>query len=128
MNRQDPAEQVALPRNHKPLVFERVVPAFADQFRNIFLRQKIFVEPANLREHLQVGEILSLKIFFRALGRSARQMKSLPQLTVARIASDHIHRIRLKQILQRELALIPGQVFRRLGRDLRKGSWASPEA
>ena len=68
MHRQNPAKQFALPRDHKPLVFERIVPAFADQFRNVRLRQKIFVEPSNLRQHLQIGEILRLKIFLRSLG------------------------------------------------------------
>ena len=48
MDGQNPPEQFALPCDHKPLVLERIVTAFADQFRNVFLRQKIFVEPSNL--------------------------------------------------------------------------------
>ena len=120
MHRQNPAEQLALPRHHQPLVFERIVPAFADQFRNVFLRQKILVEPPNLREHLQVGEVLSLKIFLRALRRFPRPVKFLPQFAVPRIAPDYIHRIRLKQILQRKPPLPFCQVFRGLRRNLQK--------
>ena len=120
MDRQNPAEQFALPRDHKALVFERIVPAFADQFGNVFLRQKILVEPSNLREHLQVGEILRLKILLRPLGRISRPAKLLPQLAVPRIAPDYIHRIRLKQILQRKPALRLGQILGGLAGNLQK--------
>ena len=47
-------------------------------------------------------------------------MKFLPQLTVPRIASDYVHRIRLKQILQRKPPLVLRQIFRGLARNLQK--------
>src|SRR5271154_209925 len=116
MNRQNPAQQLTLSRYYESLVLKCIAPAFANQFRNVLLRQKVFVKPSNLREHLQVGEVLRLKIFLRSLGRVSRRVKFLKQLAVSRITPNDIHRIRLKQILQRKPTLLLREVFGGLAR------------
>ena len=91
-----------------------------DECGDIRIFQEELVEPRDLGEHLQIGEVLRLKIFFGPFGGIARAAKSLPQFMVARIAADHVHRIRLKQILQGETAFVGSQVFRRRGRDFQE--------
>ncbi len=120
MHRQHPAQQLALPPDHQPLIFERIVPPFANQFRNVLLRQKIFVKPSNLRKHLQVCKILRLKIFLRPFRRFSRPVTFLPQLAIPRITPDDIRGIRLKQILQREPPFRLRQVLRGLRHHLQK--------
>jgi hypothetical protein len=68
MRRQNLAHQFPLALNHKSLVVERIVPLLAHQRRNIFVFQKEFVEPGDLRKHLEIGEVLGLKEFLRPLG------------------------------------------------------------
>ena len=127
MRRQHSAQQFPFPRNHKLLIVERVAVPLGHQRRDVFLFQKEFVEPRNLRQDLQVGEILRLKISLRALRMVAMLAKALPQLAVARIAPDHVLRIRLKQILQREAPLLHAtRSLAGLDATLRNGSCAVP--
>ena len=91
-----------------------------DQRRNVFLFQKEFVEPRHLRQHLQVGKILRLKIALRAFRMIAVLAKPLPQFAISRIAPNQILRIRLKQILQCEPPLGQRQILGRLGRHVEK--------
>src|SRR5256714_3423724 len=102
MCRQHTREQFSLSRNHKFLIIERVVMPFRDQRRNVFLLEEEFIEPSDLREHLQIGKILRLKIPFSAIRMIPLLAKPLPQFLVARIPSNDILRICLKQILQRK--------------------------
>ena len=104
----------------KLLIFERVVALFLDQRRNVFVFQKEFVEPCDLRQHLQVGEVLRIKIFFRFLGRIAMLAEPLEQLPVARIPPNHIRVVGLKKILQGEVPLLLRQILGRLGRHVQK--------
>ena len=90
------------------------------QRRYVLLFQKEFVEPGNLRQHLQIGKILRLKIPLRPFRMIAMLAKPLPQFAIPRIAPNHILRIRLKQILQRKAPLLQRQIFRRLGRHSQK--------
>ncbi len=87
------------------------------QRRHVLLFQKKLVEPRNLRQHLQIGKILRLKIPLRPLRMVPMLPKPFPQLAVPRIPPNHVQRIRLKQILQREPPLVQRQILRRLGRD-----------
>src|ERR1700677_683731 len=84
VRRQNPAEQLTLERDDKPLLFEAVIAAFADQFRDVFFPEKILVEISNLGEHLQVGELLSITILLRLLRRAPRPGTVLPQSAIAR--------------------------------------------
>src|SRR3984957_18206768 len=120
MRRQHSSKKFSFQRNHKTLVLEREVSSLADQLRDIFFPQKIFIEPPDLREHLQIGEILRLKIFLRALCRIPRRLKLLQQLAISRIPSNNIRMIRLKQIAQRKPPLFQGQIFRSLARDIQE--------
>jgi hypothetical protein len=112
--------------NHKTLIFERVVALFLDQRGNIFIFQKEFVEPCDLRQHLQIGEVARLKIFFRFLGRYPCSPETLEKLPVARIAPNQVRRIRLKKILQGKLPLSCVKSFAGLAATFRNGSCAVP--
>ena len=120
MRRQNSSQQLLLARNHKLLIVERVAVPLGDQSRHILLFQKELVEPGKLRQDLQVGEILRLKISLRPFRMIAVLAKPFPQFAVPRIAPDQVLRIRLKQILQREAALVERQLLRRLGRHGKK--------
>ena len=99
------AEQFPLTADHEALIVEGIVVLLAHQFRNLAVLEKKLVEPCDLGEDLQIGEVLRLKELFSALRRIPGAAKALPQLTVSRVAPDQVHRIRLKQVLQSETAL-----------------------
>jgi hypothetical protein len=111
-------QQLTLLPNHELLILQRIVPAFLDQCRNLRLFQEEFVKPGYLREHLEVGKILRLEIAFGALGGIPDTAKPLPQLPVPGVASDHIHRICLKQVLESEAAFFGVKVSRWFLRNL----------
>ena len=75
MGRQNPRQQLALLGYHQALIVERIISLLADQFGNIFFFEKIFVEPSNLREHLQIGEVLRQKISLCLFGNRAGTAK-----------------------------------------------------
>ena len=102
---QNLGQQFPFALDHKTLIVERVVALFLDQRGNVFVFQKEFVEPCNLRKHLQVGEMLRLKILFGLLGHIAVLAEPLPQFPVARVTSNHVCRIRLKEILKGEVPI-----------------------
>src|SRR2546422_11553707 len=104
----------------KALIVQRVVPAFLDQRGDFRVQKKEFVKPGDLREHLQVGEVLRLKIFLGPFGSITAATKTLPELAVTRIADNHGKRIGLEKILQSEAALFRSKIFRWLGRYLQK--------
>src|SRR5579872_6139440 len=56
------ADQFLLARDHKLLIVERIVVPLSDQRGDIFFFEKEFVKPCNLRQDLQIGKILWLKI------------------------------------------------------------------
>src|SRR5579863_6778766 len=106
------ANQSTLSSDNKGLILEGEGMTFLDQCGNIRIFQKELVEPCDLGQHLQIGEVLRLKVFLSPLRRITGTAKSLPQLMVARIASDHVHRVRLKQVLQGEEPLVDREVLR----------------
>ncbi len=116
MGRKNQPQQLPLARNDLPLIVERIIPPFADQFRNVLLFLKVLVEPPDLRQHLQVGEILRQKILVRFLRHASRAAKLLEQLAIARISPDHINGMSLKQILQRKPAFLLRQFLCRPAR------------
>ncbi len=99
------------PQNHffllddKALVFERIVASFCNQRSDIFFFQKKLVEPGELRQHLEVGEILRLKVFLCPLRGRSLITKAVEQFLITRIAADEVGGIGLKQILQGKTAL-----------------------
>jgi hypothetical protein len=83
--------------------------------------QEEFVKPGDLGEHLQIGEVLGLEVFVRALRVVAGTAEALPQLAIARVAANHVDVVGLEQVLQGKAPLFWRQVSSRLGRDLQEG-------
>ena len=54
--------------------------ALLDQLRDVCFFQKEFIEPGDLREHLQVGEVLRLKVLLGPLGGCSVLAEAVPQL------------------------------------------------
>ena len=92
-----------------------------DQIGDAGFFQEKLIEPSDLGEHLQVGKVLRLKIFFGALRRLARIAEALPKFVIARIAADHVHGICLKKILQRKAPLVRSKVLGRFGSNVEEG-------
>jgi len=76
----------------------------------IAVLEKEFVKPGDLRQHLQVREVLRKKKLFGTFRVRAGAAKALKQFCVTRIASDEIGGIRLEKILESETALFERQV------------------
>ena len=75
----------------------------------VFL-QELFIEPGELREHLQIAKRLAVRtVAARAPGFCPERLPLIEQLAVARIAVDHPRRVRLKEILEDERLLVFGQ-------------------
>ena len=117
---QNLGQQFPFTGHHEALIFQRVVASFLNEPGDVRIVQKKFIEPGDLREHLQVGKVLRREIFLGALGCAAGAAKVVPQLPVARIASNQVCRIGLEQILQRETTLVGSQVFCRFGGNLKE--------
>ena len=98
----------------------RIVPFLADQFRNVPVFEEKLVEPRDLGKHLEVREILGLKIFLGPFRRVARAAKTFPQLPVTRIASNQVRRICLKQVLQCESPLFQAEILARARRHIQE--------
>ena len=78
MRRQHPASNSRSRAITKLLIVQRVVVSFLDQRRDIWIFQKEFVKPCDLRKHLQIGEVLRLEISFRPLRMIARARETAP--------------------------------------------------
>src|SRR6516225_2936236 len=126
MRGEDLRQSLPLALNHEALVVEGVVAFLADELRDVGVFQKELVKPGDLGKNLQVGEILRQKELLRLLGRVTRVAESLPEFAVARVASDQVDRIRLKEILQGEAALFEAQVAGGPGRDLEEWVLGGP--
>src|SRR5436190_12040221 len=108
-------------KDDKALIVQRVVPAFLDQGGDFRILKKEFVEPGNLRKHLQIGKVLRLEIFLGWFRTIPAATKTLPEFAVAWIAANHVNRIGLEKILQSESTLFGSKIFRWLRRHLQKG-------
>ena len=106
--------------NHQLLVVAAEVLALLNQGGDLGLVQKVLVEPGELRQHLQVGIVAGDEVRLRPLRAIAGRAIAFPQLAIARIAPNHVHRVRLEQILQREAPLGRRQLRRRLGHQVKK--------
>src|SRR5256885_10240655 len=120
MCRHHPRKKFTFSGDDSRLVFERIISALANQFRNIRLFQKVFVEPTNLGQHLQVGKVLGLKNLLRTLWRIPSAAEPLPQLPVTWITANYVRGMGLKQILQSETSLIEGKIIRGLSSHLKE--------
>ena len=120
MCRKHLGQQLAFALDRETLVFQRVVAAFLDQLRNLRIVEKEFVEPCNLREHLQIGKVLGLKIFLGPLRRITCAPESFPQFLIARVTAYQMDWVGLEQILQCEMTLVECEVVGRLGRHLQE--------
>src|ERR1700690_845492 len=120
MGRQDLGQQFALSIYYKTLVRERVIASFFNESSDVGLVEEKFIEPGDLRQDLQVGEVLRRKIFLCGFRRAARVAKVVPQLPVAGITRNQILRISLEKILQRETTLVRSEILRGLGGNFQK--------
>jgi hypothetical protein len=83
------AQDLQLFASHQPLVVERVIEAFGEQLGNLRIAgAELLVEPDQLRDHLQVAEILRREA-------AARQVEAA--LGVARFVEAGVARKRLGQ-------------------------------
>ena len=64
-----------------------------------------FIEPCDLRQHLQIGEVLQLEEL-RELGGIAPVAKMIPEFAVPGIAPNHVVWIGLKKILEGKAELL----------------------
>ena len=120
VDRQNLRQHFALPGHYETLIVERVAPTLFDEAGDVGILEEVFIEPGDLRKHLQVGEVLRREVFFRGFRRAARAAKMLPQFPVSRITSNQILRIGLEEILQSETTLFGGEVFCRFGGNFEK--------
>src|SRR5579872_5496547 len=93
-------QQRTLASDHEGLLLQGKSVTFFDQRRDLWIIQEKLIKPCDLRKHLQVSEVLRLKVFVRPFRRITKAAKSLPKGLVSRIAADHVHRVGLKEILQ----------------------------
>ena len=121
MSRKHFGEQFAFASDNKALIIEGIISCFLDQRSDFGFLEEELIEPGDLREHLEISEILRLKIFFGTVRRLAGAAETLPQFAVARVATDHVDRVRLKEILQGKAALVRGEVFGWFGCNVEKG-------
>ena len=104
---QDFGQQFALPRDHEALIVQRVIRALFESARDIGIVQKEFVEPGDLRKHLQIGKVLRLKKLLGCFRGYRRHRESGPRIRgTGDSAQSDVFRIGLEQILQRKVALV----------------------
>ena len=72
------SHQCTLSANHECLILEREPTTLFDECGDVWLVEEEFIKPCDLGEHLQVREILCLKIFVGSLGGVTGGVKSLP--------------------------------------------------
>ena len=70
----------ALPRDNEVLILQRIVALFLNEPIDVRIIQKEFIEPGNLRKHLQVGEILGRKIFVDWLPVNRHHCETVPTI------------------------------------------------
>src|ERR1019366_2853361 len=102
-------QDLSLFRQHRQLIVAAEIFALPDQPRNFWIAQKILVEPCQLRQHLQVGVIPGHEVRFRPFRPDARRPIALQQLPISRVSSDHVDRVGLEQVLQREAPFSAGE-------------------
>ncbi len=107
-------QHLALFRDDQLLILAREVFALLHQCRDVGIRKEKLVKPRQLRQHLQICVIARNEVRLGSLGPRAGRVIPVPQVAIARIAPNHVHRVRLKQILQRESALGGVELARRL--------------
>src|SRR6185437_9924617 len=103
-------EQLALVLNDEVLLVTGEAAALLDDPGHFGLIEKKLVEPGNLREHLQVREVLRLKVALGFFWSVPGALHPLPEFPISRITSDQVLRIGLKQIAKAKAALGAGEV------------------
>src|SRR5690242_6654336 len=96
MRRQNFADQLALALYYELLIFPRESPCFLDQLGNRWFFQEKFVVPCNLRQHLQIGVILSCKKTLGALGGRCTPSETVIKFGVTRVPPNQVFGMRLK--------------------------------
>jgi hypothetical protein len=93
----------------------RISLAPRDKRRNFrVVPQILFVEPGQLREHLQVAKHLLIETLRRQLRVVVHLPESTQQFGVAGIAIDYVLFVGLKKVAQRKFFVGLGQIFGRL--------------
>ena len=78
MSRQYLAHYFPLARDDEALVVEREAVSLAKKLGNIGVTQEELIEPGDLGQDLQVGEVLRLKELLGAIGRIAGSPEAFP--------------------------------------------------
>src|SRR5215470_2631804 len=90
-------EKFLLPADDKLLVCLRVIASFFDQLADVRIVQPEFIKPDNLREHLEVSNVIVIKETRSASAVSGETLESFPQFAVARIPANHVLHISLEE-------------------------------
>ncbi len=120
VSRQDGTDDLHLLADHQFLLAPAEVAALADQLANLRLLEKKFVEPRQLRKHLQVGVILIAQAVDHEIEIAPRSLHPLVKLAVARIAVDHAFGVGMEQVLQSAAPVFEAQFRRRPGDKLKQ--------
>src|SRR5947209_14465941 len=106
IRRQHRRQNLSLLGDDELLVVWRIVALLRHQSLDFLLLQKKLVKPCQLREHLQVGEVLRGEALLRRLRLELERTEMLVQLFVSWIPPHNVRGVRLKKILQREAPVV----------------------
>src|SRR5262249_60448375 len=90
-------EKFLLPMNDKLLVCLRVIASFFYQLGDVRVVQPEFIKPGNLREHLEISNVIVIEKTGGSSAVSGETLKSFPKFPLARITANHILPISLKK-------------------------------
>ncbi len=105
------------------LIVERIAAAFANQFADIRILEKEFIQPGNLREHLEVSDVPVTHAnndLQRIILTPAAVSGEVAQFAVARITANQVVDIGLEKVLHCETLFFECEIARRHGRNFKK--------
>src|SRR5947209_754360 len=106
VSRQHFREQLALFADNELLILKRVTAALVDESAYVRIIEKKFIHPGNLREHLQVTYVTVFEKEGGLADVGGEALQVFPQLTVTRIARDHVLQVGLEEILDGKLPFV----------------------
>jgi len=126
MRRQHAPDKLALLGHYELLVFGGISAALGDERGDIRFLQEEFVEPGDLRKHLQVVMSWGVNARCKASGSCRFFWARLKSSRYRGSGRSHAAR-GLEKILQREGALLLGHLAGGMSGDVEEGSRALPE-
>src|SRR5215470_14488727 len=101
---QNLSKEFLLLMNNKLLVCLCVIAPFFYQLADVIVQPE-FIKPGNLREHLEISNVIVIKETGSTSAVAGETLKSFPQFPVARIPANHVLHISLEEVFQREFLL-----------------------